>query len=248
MSRLRQKVSGNSHHREKTAATVPEYNIAMLGCEGTGKSALTVKFLTRRFINEYDPNLEDTYTKEETVDNQPSVVKIMDTAKQEPGSGKNNDRYLRWADAFIVVYSINNRLSFHEARDYLEEVTQQKPTQQQYEPPVIVLGNKTDMERYRQVSKAEGNSIASQYGCSFYEASAAGDYDGVQTVFHGAIREIRRERERNMPLTPLFISEDKSGLPTTGARSPAAKRGGKSKNVQKKTSPGFRFFNISKIF
>ncbi|KAI8477921.1 Ras-like protein member 12 [Branchiostoma belcheri] len=247
MSRLRR--SGNSHHREKSAATVPEYNIAMLGCEGTGKSALTVKFLTRRFINEYDPNLEDTYTKEESVDNQPSIVKIMDTAKQEPGNGKNSDRYLRWADAFIVVYSINNRLSFHEARDYLEEVTQQKPTHQQYEPPVIVLGNKTDMERYRQVSKAEGNSLASQYGCSFFEASAAGDYEGVQKVFHGAIREIRRERERNMPLTPLFISEDKSGLPaTTGARSPAPKRGGKSKNVQKKTSPGFRFFNISKIF
>ncbi|KAM5242006.1 ras-like protein family member 12 isoform 3-T4 [Hipposideros larvatus] len=34
-----------------------EVNLAILGRRGAGKSALTVKFLTRRFISEYDPNL-----------------------------------------------------------------------------------------------------------------------------------------------------------------------------------------------
>ncbi|XP_066859921.1 ras-like protein family member 12 isoform X1 [Anser cygnoides] len=34
-----------------------ECNVAILGCRGAGKSALTVKFLTKRFISEYDPNL-----------------------------------------------------------------------------------------------------------------------------------------------------------------------------------------------
>ncbi|GCC25663.1 hypothetical protein chiPu_0004074 [Chiloscyllium punctatum] len=63
-------------------ATALECNVGLLGCPGSGKSALTVKFLTKRFISEYDPNLEDTYTTEEIVDHQPILLKIMDTADQ----------------------------------------------------------------------------------------------------------------------------------------------------------------------
>ncbi|XP_008566181.1 PREDICTED: ras-like protein family member 12 [Galeopterus variegatus] len=57
-----------------------EVNLAILGRRGVGKSALTVKFLTKRFISEYDPNLEDTYSSEETVDHQPVHLRVMDTA------------------------------------------------------------------------------------------------------------------------------------------------------------------------
>uniref|UniRef100_A0A8C3L0C0 small monomeric GTPase n=1 Tax=Chrysolophus pictus TaxID=9089 RepID=A0A8C3L0C0_CHRPC len=63
-------------------SSVAECNVAILGCRGAGKSALTVKFLTKRFISEYDPNLEDTYASEELVDQQPVLLKVMDTADQ----------------------------------------------------------------------------------------------------------------------------------------------------------------------
>merc|ERR1712142_440466 len=36
-------------------------NMALLGLDGVGKSALMVRFLTRRFIGEYDPKLESTH-------------------------------------------------------------------------------------------------------------------------------------------------------------------------------------------
>uniref|UniRef100_A0A3Q0QYI8 small monomeric GTPase n=1 Tax=Amphilophus citrinellus TaxID=61819 RepID=A0A3Q0QYI8_AMPCI len=56
-----------------------ECNLVLLGVMGSGKSALTVKFLTKRFITEYDPNLEDIYSSEEVVDQQPVMLKVMDT-------------------------------------------------------------------------------------------------------------------------------------------------------------------------
>lgn len=56
-----------------------EVNIAIVGALGAGKSALTVKYITRRFISEYDPDLEDTYVKNEKVDQREITVKIMDT-------------------------------------------------------------------------------------------------------------------------------------------------------------------------
>ncbi|KAG7468129.1 hypothetical protein MATL_G00139580 [Megalops atlanticus] len=174
--------------------------------ESSGKSALTVKFLTKRFISEYDPNLEDTYTSEEIVDQQSVLVKVMDTADQ--GGPMNCERYLTWATAFLVVYSIDNRRSFEGCQQYLDVVTLHTKGVQS-KAPIVLVGNKLDMERYRQVSKSDGLALASQHRGLFFEVSACLDFAAVQRVFHEAVREARREVERGLPVRPLYISEDK---------------------------------------
>ncbi|NXU81824.1 RASLC protein, partial [Oreotrochilus melanogaster] len=158
-----------------------ECHVAILGCRGAGKSALTVKFLTKRFISEYDPNLEDTYTSEELVDQQPVLLKVMDTADQD-GPG-NCERYLHWASVFLVVYSIEDRRSFEGCQRYLDVLTLHARGCQR-RCPMLLLGNKLDMEQYRQVPAAEGMSLASRFGCLFFEVSACQDFLGVQQVFH----------------------------------------------------------------
>uniref|UniRef100_A0A8C4TKZ8 small monomeric GTPase n=1 Tax=Erpetoichthys calabaricus TaxID=27687 RepID=A0A8C4TKZ8_ERPCA len=188
---------------------VKECNVAILGCKGSGKSALLVKFLTKRFISEYDPNLEDTYTSEDIVDQQPVILKIMDTADQEEPA--NMERYLNWANAFLVVYSIDNRRSFEVCHQYLESLCQCTKALHQ-ERPIILLGNKLDMERYRQVSKSDGITMASKYGCLFFEVSACLDYDCVQHVFHEVVREIKKAAKRKLPIHPLFITEEKPAV------------------------------------
>ncbi|XP_062868973.1 ras-like protein family member 12 [Trichomycterus rosablanca] len=186
-----------------------ECNIVVLGAMGSGKSALTVKFLTKRFISEYDPNLEDTYSSEELVDQQQVLVKVMDTADQE--GPVNCDRYLAWASSFLIVYSIDNRLSFDVCQQYVEAVTLYTRGLQP-ETPIVLVGNKVDMERYRQVSKADGEALAARLGCRFFEVSACLDFLSVQHVFHEAVREVRREAERNLSHQPLYISEEKSAI------------------------------------
>ncbi|NXL80362.1 RASLC protein, partial [Leptocoma aspasia] len=213
---------------------LPECNVAILGCRGAGKSALTVKFLTKRFISEYDPNLEDTYTSEELVDQQPVLLKVMDTAdlvrhwggddqldhgwtttglqlshSSHPQDGPRNcERYLSWASAFLVVYSIDNRKSFEGCQRYLEVLARHARGCQR-RCPVLLLGNKLDMEQYRQVLSAEGMSLASRFGCFFHEVSACQDFARVQHIFHEAVREVRRQAEWNLPVRPLFISEER---------------------------------------
>ncbi|XP_021262463.1 ras-like protein family member 12 isoform X6 [Numida meleagris] len=188
---------------------VAECNVAILGCRGAGKSALTVKFLTKRFISEYDPNLEDTYTSEELVDHQPVLLKVMDTADQD--GPVNCERYLCWANAFLVVYSIDDRRSFEGCSRYLDVLARHAQGCQR-RSPVLLLGNKLDMEQYRQVTKAEGTSLATKFGCLFFEVSACQDFAAVQHVFHQAVRELRREAERGPALRPLFIAEEQPCL------------------------------------
>lgn len=184
-----------------------EVNLAILGRRGAGKSALTVKFLTKRFISEYDPNLEDIYSSEETVDHQPVHLRVMDTADLD--TPRNCERYLNWAHAFLVVYSVDSRESFEGSSSYLELLAlHAKETQRGY--PALLLGNKLDMAQYRQVTKAEGAALAGRFGCLFFEVSACLDFEHVQHVFHEAVREVRRELEKSPLARPLFISEEKA--------------------------------------
>ncbi|XP_073474442.1 ras-like protein family member 12 [Aquarana catesbeiana] len=212
-----------------------ECNLVLLGCRGAGKSALTVKFLTRRFISEYDPYLEDTYTSEEVVDQQPVLVRIMDTAdpvnKRAEGLTQdgpvNPERYLAWANAFLVVYSIDNKKSFEGCLQYLEVISQYNKGAV-HESPVLLIGNKLDMERYRQVSKADGSALASRHGCLFREVSACLDFRLVQQVFHDAIHEVRRDAERSNHIRPpLYISEERAllGLPPLSSSATSSRHG-----------------------
>ena len=86
----------------------------------------------------------------------------------------NPDRYLKWAQGFLVVYSITSRASLERARRHLETLAAQQRLSgpgTQGERPVVLVGNKMDLERYRWVGvrawgreKAEGVRVRA-LGC-----------------------------------------------------------------------------------
>ena len=39
-----------------------ELRLVILGCGGTGKSAITIQFLSNHFVIDYDPTIEDSYS------------------------------------------------------------------------------------------------------------------------------------------------------------------------------------------
>ncbi|KAM5179138.1 ras-like protein family member 12 isoform 2-T2 [Callospermophilus lateralis] len=161
----------------------------------------------RRQQGMWRASLEDTYSSEEIVDHQPVHLRVMDTA--DPDTPRNCERYLNWAHAFLVVYSLDSRQSFEGSSSYLELLAlHTKETQRSY--PTLLLGNKLDMAQYRQVTKAEGAALASRFGCLFFEVSACLDFEHVQHVFHEAVREVRRELEKSPLARPLFISEERA--------------------------------------
>ena len=60
-------------------------------------AALVVRFITRRYIGEYDPNLEKVYTFHTMMDNEMVLFEILDTAGQPHVSHAFGplDRHLR---------------------------------------------------------------------------------------------------------------------------------------------------------
>ncbi|XP_030644796.1 ras-related and estrogen-regulated growth inhibitor isoform X1 [Chanos chanos] len=171
-------------------AKSPEVKLAVFGRAGVGKSALVVRLLTKRFIWEYDPTLESTYRHQANIDDEMVSMEILDTAGQE--DTQQREGHMRWGDGFVIVYDITDRVSFEEVaplRGLLEEVKKPKHV------PLVLIGNKADLEHARQVATEEGERLAADMACAFYECSACSDQGGgVAEAFHELCREVRRRR------------------------------------------------------
>ncbi|KAK3739828.1 hypothetical protein QZH41_009081 [Actinostola sp. cb2023] len=53
--------------------------LVLLGKLGVGKSAMTVRFLTKRYIGEYDPNIGSIYRHSIQMDQETVNVEILDS-------------------------------------------------------------------------------------------------------------------------------------------------------------------------
>jgi small GTP-binding protein len=96
-------------------------------------------------------------------------LKIWDTAGQERFRSVAT-QYIKSCDGLLIVYAINDRKSFEKIDDWLKEVEEKKNTN--YNVPLVLIGNKIDLEKEREVSFQEVEKLALKYGMQFYECSA----------------------------------------------------------------------------
>ncbi|BFZ06605.1 hypothetical protein BsWGS_09644 [Bradybaena similaris] len=162
-----------------------EYKVVVLGSGGVGKSALTVKFVSGTFMEKYDPTIEDFYRKEIQVDSAPSVLEILDTAGTEQFASMR-DLYIKNSQGFVVVYSITSIQSYQDIKTMKDQIQRVKGVDR---IPMILVGNKSDLENQREVSPSEGASLAQYWACPFLETSAKST-NNVNEVFIEIVREM----------------------------------------------------------
>eukprot|EP01108_Squamamoeba_japonica_P003154 TRINITY_DN25_c0_g1_i1.p1 TRINITY_DN25_c0_g1~~TRINITY_DN25_c0_g1_i1.p1 ORF type:complete len:196 (-),score=104.45 TRINITY_DN25_c0_g1_i1:120-707(-) len=171
------------------AAQFKEYKLAVVGGGGVGKSCLTIQLVQQLFVADYDPTIEDSYRKQCEIDGTVCILDILDTAGQEDYSSLR-DRYMRNAEGFLLVFSIVNRPSFDELKTFFGQIQRAKDTDFM---PLVLVGNKKDMEAQRSVSSDEGDAIAKSFQCHYIETSAKTRYN-VEECFFQLVREVRRAR------------------------------------------------------
>jgi GTPase KRas protein len=164
-----------------------DYKIVVAGGGGAGKSCLTLQLIQNHFIEEYDPTIEDSYRKQCIIDNQLAMLDILDTAGQEEYSAMR-DQYMRSGQGFLLVYAVTSVGSFEELFHFYEHILNTKDVNS---VPLVICGNKCDLEKERQVSIQDGQALAAKWNCRFYETSAKTRIN-VEEAFFEVIREIRR--------------------------------------------------------
>lgn len=169
-----------------------EFKLVVVGGGGVGKSAITIQLIQSHFVDEYDPTIEDSYRKQCVVDGQQVILDILDTAGQEEYLAMR-EQYMRTGEGFLLVYAINSRNSLDELLVFYEQIQRVKDSDN---VPVLVVGNKSDLEIERQVSYEEGLAFAKSLGCPFLEASAKQRIN-VEESFYGLVRNINAKEASN---------------------------------------------------
>ncbi|XP_040566688.1 ras-related protein Rap-2c [Lepeophtheirus salmonis] len=181
-----------------------EFKVVVLGSGGVGKSALTVQFVTGHFMEKYDPTIEDFYRKEIEVDSTPCVLEILDTAGTEQFASMR-DLYIKNGQGFVVTYSLTNHQTFQDIKTMKDQITRVKGTER---VPILLVGNKVDLESQREVPTVEGMALAQIWGCSFVESSAKNRMN-VNEVFAEIVREMNLKsnaKDREIVCTCCLIS------------------------------------------
>ncbi|XP_063851934.1 ras-related protein Rap-1b-like [Scylla paramamosain] len=158
-------------NRTSVAATMKESKLVILGAGGVGKTSLVLQFLQGFFSTAYKPTVEDCYSHTLQLPNGLfHALEILDTAGSHHFPAMR-ELSIRSGRAFVIVFAVNNEQSFYEAESLWEMITKIKGTET---APVVVVGNKVDLERERAVSfqRAQNWVDTCMTNASYLETSA----------------------------------------------------------------------------
>ena len=168
------------------------YKAVVLGGPGVGKSTTTIQFIWNKFVNDYDPTVENTYRKCVSIDGEEHMMDILDTAGEEEFNGMISS-YVRSGEGFVLIYSITDLRSFDELGYYYNQILSVKIG----DPiPIILVGNKCDLERQRKVETARGQELADEINCPFFEISAK-ERINIDECFHALLVNMKNNRIKN---------------------------------------------------
>ncbi|CAB1421332.1 unnamed protein product [Pleuronectes platessa] len=184
--------------KNKNQTSLVLHKVIMVGSGGVGKSALTLQFMYDEFVEDYEPTKADSYRKKVVLDGEDVQIDILDTAGQEDYAAIR-DNYFRSGEGFLLLFSITEHESFTATSEFREQILRVK---EEEAIPLLLVGNKSDLEERRQVSADEATAKASEWGVQYVETSAK-TRANVDKVFFDLMREVRKKK--------MSESKDKNG-------------------------------------
>ncbi|RVE62647.1 hypothetical protein OJAV_G00159200 [Oryzias javanicus] len=169
------------------------YRVVLLGASGVGKTAFASIFAGAADSMDSDDCelcVEELCEKEIEVDGEPATITLVDMWDAETDEW-TQEQYMQTADAYLLLYSITDRGSFLRASEL--RITLRRFCPARY-TPIILVGNKCDLVRRREVPMSEGRACAAVFDCKFIETSAAMQHN-VWESFYGIVRQLRLRRD-----------------------------------------------------
>ncbi|KAJ5104963.1 hypothetical protein NUU61_002310 [Penicillium alfredii] len=183
-----------------------EYHIVVLGA---------AQFVQNVWIESYDPTIEDSYRKQIEVDGRQCILEILDTAGTEQFTAMR-ELYMKQGQGFLLVFSITSMSSLNELSELREQITRIKDDEK---VPLVIVGNKSDLEEDRAVPRARAFGLSQSWGNAPYYETSARRRANVNEVFVDLCRQI--------------IRKDLQG---SGGGDPSRKREGPNRHDRKRES------------
>jgi Ras-related protein Rab-2A len=164
------------------------FKYIIVGDSGVGKSCLLLQFTDKRFENLHDITIGVEFgSRTINIGNEAIKLQIWDTAGQ--ASFRSITRsYYRGAVGALLVFDITRRETYMNIQQWLDDVVRYCNTPITF----VLVGNKTDLEHMRTVSKEEAEEFVRKNGGTYIETSAKSN-DEVDNAFINVAREIYKK-------------------------------------------------------
>lgn len=195
-----------------------QYKLVVLGGARVGKTAIVHQFLYDEFPVDYFATVEEFHTGEYELNGASLTLDIVDTSGSYPFPAMRR-LAISTADAFVLVYAIDDSDSFEEARCIHDQIVELRSAQ----APVVVVGNKCDLSARRRVRREVAETMISiDWEHGFVEASAK-DNVNILSIFKELLVQAKipyelntaavNKRRRSLPVYPTSPSiKDKTLL------------------------------------
>ena len=176
------------------------YKIVILGQTSVGKSSIITRFIHDKFDEFQEATIGAAFFSK-TIENKGPPIKfdIWDTAGQERYRSLA-PMYYRGAKFGLVVMDITQHDSLIDAKYWIEELQSNNDNN----PDVILVGNKSDMESKRKISSEDALEFAKEYDINYIEVSAktGNNIDSIfETIYKQLIEDvIEQEKNNNIEL------------------------------------------------
>ena len=161
------------------------FKLILIGDSCVGKSNILLKYLK----NEFDPNSRATVgvefgTKNIIINNKKIKIQIWDTAGQERYRSITS-AYYKGAKGALIVYDITRKCTFDNIDKWISDLKLNGDKN----ICIVILGNKSDLDDKREVSKGDGIKKSEMYKTAFLETSALNG-DNIIKAFDEIIEQI----------------------------------------------------------
>ncbi|XP_052062990.1 GTP-binding protein Rit2-like [Mytilus californianus] len=152
------------------------YRVCVIGADAVGKRTLINKFMCSDVMTT-DGDDGDRFVTV-VIDNEESTLEFVNFSEDE------DQRYP--VDAYIVVFSVYEKSSYDIACRFLQCIR----NDQFSDRPIILVANKVDLVRKRQITKDEARNLASKFNCKYIETSATLNIK-VDKLLLGILKQIK---------------------------------------------------------
>ena len=145
--------------------------LLIMGDSSVGKTSILNRYTTGTFKEEYLSTVGlDYFSKQEIINNKTIQIKIWDTASQERYKALTPS-YFKNAEGVLVVYDITNTDSFDNVKYWISSIKYNMESKN-IKIPIILLGNKIDMDESREITKEVAEKYAAENNYKYFETSA----------------------------------------------------------------------------
>ncbi|XP_023022878.1 RAS oncogene family member Rab21 [Leptinotarsa decemlineata] len=154
------------------------FKVVLLGEGCVGKTSLVLRYVEDKFNSKHMSTVQASFlNKKLSIDGNRVNLSIWDTAGQEKFHALG-PIYYRSSNGAVLVYDITDEDSFQKVKSWVKELRKMLGT----EISLIIVGNKSDLEKDRHVNLEEAESYAEKVKAIHYQTSAKLN-QGVEEMF-----------------------------------------------------------------